>query len=307
KMKKIVLIFMLLFSFSLFAEKPKLAVMNFVDETDGKLSKDLLRNGSKLIRSRFTRNAKKVYEVVTDRENESALATMKKESHRSDRDRDFQIELGKQVSAAKIVMSTIGALDKTTFLITSTLTDVSRGIDETSADATFDGTAKGLMEAVDSIIEQLLEDSGNESADSPRDNGGNGYNSEDGGYGYANVASYRGNSSNGGKTSKGDKSLQHLTIHWAVNSRPQGADCFWRVKSSTPNVKNQNERHLGATPYESTEIFDIKGLTRRNAGDVQIEIRCTKAKYYEQKKVFNMLSVIDEKEISAMFILVKEE
>ncbi|MBO4699765.1 hypothetical protein J5690_09190, partial [bacterium] len=82
-MKKIILIFMLLFSFALFADKPKLAVMNFVDETDGKLSKDLIRNGSKLIRSRFTRNAKKVYEVVTDRENEAALAAMKKESQRS--------------------------------------------------------------------------------------------------------------------------------------------------------------------------------------------------------------------------------
>ena len=305
---------MLLFSFTLFAEKPKLAVMNFVDETEGKLSKDLVRNGSKLIRSRFTRNAKRVYEVVTDRENESALAALKKESHRSDRDRDFQIELGKQVSAAKIVMSTIGALDKTTFLITSTLTDVGRGIDETSADATFDGTAKSLMDAVDSIIEQLLEDSGKSADSQVREhaqqevrqinNGGARYNSEDSGY--DNGASYRGNGSNGGRAAKADKSLQRLTIHWEINSRPQGADCFWRVKSSTPDVKNQNEKHLSATPYESTETFDIKGLTRRNAGNVQVEIKCTKAGYMEQKKVFNMLSVIDEKEISAMFILVKE-
>ena len=314
-MKKIILVFMLLFSFALFADKSKLAVMNFVDETDGKLSKDLIRNGSKLIRSRFTRNAKKFYEVVTDRENEAALAAMKKESQRSDRDRDFQIELGKQVSAAKIVMSTIGNLDKETFLITSTLTDVRRGIDETSADATFDGTAKSLMDAVDSIIEQLLEDN-SESADSQvrehaqqevrqLNNGGSRYDSEDSGY--DNGAPYRGNSSNGGKTSKGDKSLQRLTIHWAINTRPQGADCYWRVKSSTPDVKNQNEKHLAPTPYESTETFDIKGLTRRNAGDVQVEIRCSKPGYFDQKKVFNMLSVIDEKEISIMMPLVKEE
>lgn len=296
---------MLLFSFALFAEKPKLAVINFVDETDGKLSKDLVRNGSKLIRSRFTRNAKKVYDVVTDRENESALAALKKESHRSDRDRDFQIELGKQVSAAKIVMSTIGALDKTTFLITSTLTDVSRGIDETSADATFDGTAKSLMEAVDSIIEQLLEDSGSESAEPPRDNGGSRYDSEDSGY--DNGASYHGNTSNGRRTSKGDKSLQRLTIHWNINTRPQGADCYWRVKSSTPDVKNQNEKYLAPSPYESTETYDIKGLSRDTAGDVQIEIRCSKPGYADQKKVFNVLSVLDEKEISIMMPLVKDE
>ena len=296
-MKKILVVFMLLFSFTLFAEKQKLAVMNFVDETEGKLSKDLVRNGSKLIRSRFTRNAKKVYDVVTDRENEAALAALKKESHRPDRDRDFQIELGKQVSAAKIVMSTIGALDKNTFLITSTLTDVQRGIDETSADATFDGTAKSLMEAVDSIIEQLLEDNGeerNESYEKAEDN---------------SVGQYREppqrNSMNS-RTAE-DRSLKNLTIHWAINTRPQGADCYWRVKSSTPNVKNQNERHLGASPYESTETFDIKGLTRNNAGNVQVEIRCSKPGYMDQKKVLNMLSVFDEKEISIMMPLVKEE
>ena len=295
-MKKIFLIFMLLFSFALFADKPKLAVMNFVDETDGKMSKDLIRNGSKLIRSRFTRNAKKVYEVVTDRENEAALAALKKESHRPDRDRDFQIELGKQVSAAKIVMSTIGALDKNTFLITSTLIDVQRGIDETSADATFDGTAKSLMEAVDSIIEQLLEDNGeerNESYEKAEDN---------------SVGKYREppqrNSMNS-RTAE-DRSLKNLTIHWAINTRPQGADCYWRVKSSTPQVKNQNERYLGASPYESTEVFDIKGLTYNNAGNVQVQIRCTKAGYIDQTKVFDMLSVIDEKEISIMMPLVKE-
>lgn len=296
-MKKILVVFMLLFSFTLFAEKQKLAVMNFVDETEGKLSKDLVRNGSKLIRSRFTRNAKKVYDVVTDRENEAALAALKKESHRPDRDRDFQIELGKQVSAAKIVMSTIGALDKNTFLITSTLIDVQRGIDETSADATFDGTAKSLMEAVDSIIEQLLEDNGeerNESYEKAEDN---------------SVGKYREppqrNSMNS-RTAE-DRSLKNLTIHWAINTRPQGAVCYWRVKSSTPQVKNQNERYLGASPYESTEVFDIKGLTYNNAGNVQVQIRCTKAGYIDQTKVFDMLSVIDEKEISIMMPLVKEE
>lgn len=115
------------------------------------------------------------------------------------------------------------------------------------------------------------------------------------------------NEANKQVTGQGNTALEHLTIHWAINSRPQGADCSWRVKSSTPDVKNQNEKYLSATPYESTEVFDIKGLTYNNAGNVQVEVKCTKAGYYEQKKVFDMLSVIDEKEISAMFILVKEE
>ena len=105
----------------------------------------------------------------------------------------------------------------------------------------------------------------------------------------------------------GKTELERLTIHWNINTRPQGADCYWRVKSSTPDVKNQNEKYLAPTPYESTETYDIKGLSRDNAGDVQVEIRCSKPGYNDQKKVFNMRSVIDEKEISIMMPLVKEE
>lgn len=106
---------------------------------------------------------------------------------------------------------------------------------------------------------------------------------------------------------QGNTALEHLTIHWNIESRPQGADISWRVISSNPNVKNQNYRYLNTTPYESTETFDIKGLTYNNAGDVQIEIKCEKTGYYTNSKKFNVLSIIDEKEISAFFRLVKEE
>ena len=111
----------------------------------------------------------------------------------------------------------------------------------------------------------------------------------------------------GGKKAKKTVEIApNVTIHWALNTRPQGADCFWRVKSSTPAVKNQNEKYLAPTPYESTESYDIPGLTRQNAASVQIEIRCSKPGYADQKKVFNMLSVMDEKEISIMMQLVKD-
>lgn len=108
-------------------------------------------------------------------------------------------------------------------------------------------------------------------------------------------------------TGAGNTALESLTIHWDINSRPQGADISWRVISSTPEVKNQNYRYLQTTPYETTEVFDIKGLTYNNAGDVQIEIKCEKTGYYSQSKKFNVLSIIDEKEISALFRLVAEE
>ena len=108
-------------------------------------------------------------------------------------------------------------------------------------------------------------------------------------------------------TGEGNTALEHLTIHWDVNSRPQGADIYWRVISSTPEVKNQNYRYLQTTPYETTEVFDIKGLTYNNAGNVQIEIKCEKTGYYTQSKKFNVSSIIEEKEISAFFRLVAEE
>lgn len=59
--------------------------------------------------------------------------------------------------------------------------------------------------------------------------------------------------------------------------------------------------------YESTETFDIKGLTYNNSGNVQIEILCEKPGYLPQKKVFNLRTAIDQKSINAHFTLVKDE
>lgn len=105
----------------------------------------------------------------------------------------------------------------------------------------------------------------------------------------------------------GDSALESTVIRWYIVSRPQGADVSWRVVSSTPGVKNTNSTFLGSTPYESTETFDIKGLTYNNAGNVQIEVTCEKDGYIPQRKRFNLLQAIDQKEISAKFNLVKED
>ena len=81
----------------------------------------------------------------------------------------------------------------------------------------------------------------------------------------------------------------------------------WRVVSSTPDVANTNSNFVGTTPYESTESFDIRGLTYNNSGNVQIEVTCEKAGYLTQRKRFNLRQAIDQKEISAKFNLVKDE
>lgn len=108
-------------------------------------------------------------------------------------------------------------------------------------------------------------------------------------------------------TGDGSTSLEHTILSWEVTSRPAGADVYWRVISSTPDVKNTNKNYKSTTPYESTESFDIKGLTYNNSGDVQIEITCEKPGYLPQKKVFNVRAAIDQKSINAHFTLVKDE
>lgn len=108
-------------------------------------------------------------------------------------------------------------------------------------------------------------------------------------------------------TGDGTTALEKNVIRWYITSKPLGADVYWRVVSSTPDVKNTNLNFLGSTPYESTETLDIKGLKMNNAGNVQIEVSIEKDGYVTQKKRFNLEQVIDQKEISTKFNLVKDE
>ena len=105
----------------------------------------------------------------------------------------------------------------------------------------------------------------------------------------------------------GDTSLEHTIIFWDVQSRPQGADIFWRVVSKTPDVKSTNNKYLQTTPYEATKALDIRGLTYQNSGNVRIILRCEKEGYHPQEKEYDVRMVLDQEEISAFFRLVKEE
>ena len=108
-------------------------------------------------------------------------------------------------------------------------------------------------------------------------------------------------------TGAGQSALESTVINWYIESSPRGADVYMRIISSTPNVKNTNFKFMGSTPFESTETFDIIGLTYNVSGNVQVEVSCEKKGYVTQKKRFNLRSVIDQKEISTKFNLVKEE
>ena len=105
----------------------------------------------------------------------------------------------------------------------------------------------------------------------------------------------------------GNTALESTIVRWDVQSRPAGADVFWRVVSKTPSVKSTNNKYLQTTPYEATKSLDIRGLSYENSGDVRIILRCEKDGYYPQEKEFNVRMILDQEEISAFFRLVKEE
>lgn len=105
----------------------------------------------------------------------------------------------------------------------------------------------------------------------------------------------------------GNTALESTIVRWDVQSRPAGADVFWRVVSKTPSVKSTNNKYLQTTPYEATKSLDIRGLSYENSGDVRIILRCEKEGYHSQEKEFNVRMIIDQEEISAFFRLVKEE
>ena len=105
----------------------------------------------------------------------------------------------------------------------------------------------------------------------------------------------------------GNTALENTIIRWDIQSRPQGADIFWRVVSKTPDVKSTNNKYLTTTPYEATKALDIRGLSYQNSGNVRIILRCEKDGYMSQEKEYDVRMVLDQEEISAFFRLVKEE
>lgn len=105
----------------------------------------------------------------------------------------------------------------------------------------------------------------------------------------------------------GNTSLEQTIVRWDVQSRPQGADIFWRVVSKTPDVKSTNNKYLMTTPYEATRAIDIKGLTYQTSSNVRVVLRCEKDGYLPQEKEFDVRMILDQEEISAFFRLVKAE
>jgi len=155
-MKKIFIVLtLILLSFGLFAAKPVVAVWEIDNKTVGKnklsqydaeLIADLMRD--ELVQSQeFT--------VMSKEEMESAIAQHVKKSHQLNKDKNYAIELGKQISARYVVTSWIKT-DGNSFRMFAEITDTETATTTHSGRAKFvmDGDSKDI--AIASLIRQLL-------------------------------------------------------------------------------------------------------------------------------------------------------
>lgn len=156
-MKRLYLVFMLLFTFNLFAddeeEKLRLAVMEFEDKS-GQLSETTLANATEYIRGAFV-SSNKFIVIAKERQENAMIKQMKKESYKLCNDKNCQIPLGQALSADTILRTTITSLGGT-YTITSELIDLEKEATTKGAKATFDGDEKSLLSALDEIVAQII-------------------------------------------------------------------------------------------------------------------------------------------------------
>ena len=154
-MKKLIFILLFLSSFWLFAAEERLAIMEFEDDS-GKIPQQMLKNAEKSLRTALARKSKGVYAIISPADQKAAINKMRKESHGLDRDESYRIALGKALSAAKIIYTTILFIDKNSYKINCDLINIETEQLETGASEYFDGTGASLDKAVNEVVTKLL-------------------------------------------------------------------------------------------------------------------------------------------------------
>lgn len=155
-MKKCFLFMLLLFSVVLYAErKPKLAVMEIEDRT-GKLKPRIISSGTELLRTYLSSSG--AFIVIDKGRQADALKKMvkqqKKESYQQCYDSSCQIPLGQALSADTILRSTVSELGGV-YSLSVEMVDLAKEATVKAGNADFDGSAKGLRKAVQSVVSQL--------------------------------------------------------------------------------------------------------------------------------------------------------
>lgn len=134
-------------------ELPKLAVMEFEDKS-GKISQSMLSAATEHIRSKFV-SSNKFIVIAKERQENTLIKQMKKESYKLCNDKNCQIPLGQALSADTILRTTISFFGDS-FTITSELIDLEKEATTKGAETTFDGSEKSLKEAIASIVAQIF-------------------------------------------------------------------------------------------------------------------------------------------------------
>ncbi len=264
-------------------------------------------------------------ELVSSAAEQKQLLALKKQSHQLNYDEDLKCELGKEISANSVLKITKEDGD-----LVLRLSSVEKSCTMAAATKSLSGDKQKLKTEVAAAVYELLSQMfGNisipDEGAKPQKTQAN-INSRDlrackyaqGENSLEAWQDYLDSFPNGECSFEAKGNIKKLkreieakkadfTFHLLINSRPRGAECYWDIRSSTTDVKKQDDKYLGQTPYESMTTFNIKGLTYENSTKVQLRIRCKKAGYYEQMMLFDMRSIMDEKEISAMFNLIKED
>ena len=160
-MKKITVFFLFFTIFCMFfkmfadndEDKLRLAVMEFEDKS-GKLSAETLSNATEYIRGAFVASNKFIV-IAKERQENTMIKQMKKESYKACNDKNCQIPLGQALSADTILRTTITFFAKK-YTITSELIDLEKEATTKGAKATFDGSEESLNEALDEIVSQII-------------------------------------------------------------------------------------------------------------------------------------------------------
>ncbi len=152
--KFLILLFFIFFLSNLtaFSIKPKLAIMEIQDKT-GTFNKETLDAAAEYLRTGFIASGKYVV-ISKERQNEAKIKALKKESYKKCYDKTCQIPLGQALSADTLLNSSITKFGGT-FTFSVELIDLAKEATVKGANAEFDGSEKGLKEAMDKIIKKL--------------------------------------------------------------------------------------------------------------------------------------------------------
>ncbi len=133
-------------------KQTKLAVME-IDDKSGKLSKTLLENAAEALRSEIGATNKFVL-ISKDRQRKAMIKGEKKESWKECYDQSCRVQLGQALTADNILTGIV-TLFGGTYTLTVELIDLAKEATIKTAKADFDGTEKGLAEAIKSIVNQI--------------------------------------------------------------------------------------------------------------------------------------------------------